>query len=295
MENEAAESRDELETFLTDVRELMVESLGDTPIGQLVNGSKGMVGSGKLLRSRMAFRLLKASPASRISLVHAAAAVEMIHAASLLHDDVIDGGIVRRSAPTFWVKSGIPGAILLGDLLLFKALDITCQVEGGRLTHTLVKMTGEVCEAEAEQELILRGTRSTWENCVRIARCKTGALFAFIGHACGGDDAALQAALQEAGYSIGTAYQISDDLLDVNGSEEDAGKTLGTDEARNKTTAANLGPAEFGDPVAFIEDLTTQATSSLSAWPRIQEAWSFFVETDIQPTLDKHIKILANI
>ena len=272
----------------------MVACLGDTPIGRLVENTEGLLGTGKLLRSRMALRLSKACPAPRTTLLHAAAAVEMIHAASLLHDDVIDGGMIRRGAPAFWTKSGIPGAILLGDLLLFKALDIICQVEDGRLTHKLVQLTGEVCEAESEQELILRGTESTWENCVRIARYKTGALFAFVGYACAGQDKALQSVLQEAGYSIGTAYQISDDILDMAGDESDVGKTLGTDKARDKTTAANLGLTTFTDPVAYVQDLRTSATESLAPWPTIQQAWSQFIRADIQPTLDKHMQNLAN-
>ncbi len=60
---------------------------------------------------------------------------------------------------------GSAGAILLGDLLLFKAIDLICRVADGRYTHDLVKLTGEVCEAESEQELILNGADSELDIC----------------------------------------------------------------------------------------------------------------------------------
>ena len=229
-----------LDAFLDDVRAEMADELSHTTLGKLISDFSSLLGTGKMLRSRMAFRVGPASGIPRDQLVRACAAVEMVHAASLLHDDVIDGGMVRRGAPTFWIERGISGAILLGDLLLFKSLDITGRTRAdGRWTRMLVKCTGEVCEAESEQELVLRGADSTWENCVRIARRKTGALFAFIGYALAGDDPKLQEVLLESGYAVGTAYQLADDVLDATGSEADSGKTLGTDQARSKTTAAS--------------------------------------------------------
>lgn len=278
--------------FLEGVRDCMAKSVGSTPIGRLVRDSNGLLGSGKMLRSRMAWHLGSRASVSPVVLTHAAAAVELIHAASLLHDDVIDGGLLRRCAPTFWRKNGIPGAILLGDLLLFKAVDLTCQVEDGRLTHRLVQLTGEVCEAESEQELILRGRESSWSTCLSIARRKTGALFAFIGFSCAGHDEALQAALQEAGYLVGTAYQISDDVLDVAGDESISGKTLGTDAARRKGTAVTATPAACHDPIAFIRAAPEEAAALLAPWPAVLAGWRRFMAEDMQPALDAHVQAL---
>lgn len=276
--------------FLGSVRNLMAECLGTTPIGRLIRETDGLLGAGKMLRSRMAWHVGTARGVAPMVLTHAAAAVELIHAASLLHDDVIDGGLLRRSAPTFWVKNGIPGAILLGDLLLFKAVDLACQVEEGRLTHRLVQLTGEVCEAESEQELILRGRDSGWASCLSIARRKTGALFAFIGFACAGRDPALQAALEEAGYLIGTAYQISDDILDVAGDETASGKTLGTDAARQKRTAVNNTEPAPEDPVGFIREASEKAESLLARWPDALRGWRSFMQEDMTPALEAHVR-----
>jgi geranylgeranyl pyrophosphate synthase len=217
----------------------------------------------------------------------------MIHAASLLHDDVIDGGFVRRNLPTFWRERGVPAAILVGDLMLFKALDLLGNVDDGRLVRALVRMTGEVCDAESEQELFLRNKTPTWENCVAIARRKTGALFAFAAYAAGGHDAALCATLQEAGYALGTAYQLADDILDVVGTEEDAGKTLGTDEARHKTTAASAVAVTGVDPVTYIERLVQEAEDAIEPWPRLHRAWRQFVDDDLRPVVDKSLTMFA--
>ncbi len=282
--------RDPIDANLDDVRKRMAEALSETVLRHLSSDCKVLVGSGKMLRSRLIFRVGPASGIAHQTLVHAAAAVEMIHAASLLHDDVIDGGYLRRGAPTFWVERGVPGAILVGDLMLFKALDVVSDVENARLTRQLIRMTGEVCDAESEQELLLRNTKPDWENCVKIARRKTGALFAFAAYACGGQDEALSQALNEAGYIIGTAYQLADDILDARGSSEQSGKSHGSDQARNKTTAVTSNADNQRDPVAYVEELCRKAEHLLTPWPAVQEAWRGFISRDMQPALYQNLQ-----
>lgn len=281
----------DLELRLRDTRALMREALSSTPIHSVVSEYDGLMGNGRMLRSRLAFRVGPASGIPVKTLTHAAAAVELIHSASLLHDDVIDGGYLRRGAPAFWVERGIPGAILLGDLMLFKALSLLAEVGDARLVPEVVELTGEVCEAESEQELVLRGRISDWDTCVRIARRKTGALFAFIGYTCGGKDDALCAALREAGYAVGTAYQLADDILDVNGDPESAGKTLGSDRAREKLTAASASAGPM-DRVAYVESLCDSARDHLAPWPAMQEAWDEYVSLDMRPALAKNLGLV---
>ena len=291
------EKADDLQAFLAAVKEVMVHALAATPLQRLNSDFGNLLATGKMLRSRMAYRIGPVSGISRRDLTRACASVEMIHAASLLHDDVIDGGIVRRGAPAFWREQGISGAILLGDLLLFKALDITCTARpDGKWTSRLVRLTGEVCEAESEQELVLRGSKSTWDNCVSIARRKTGALFAFIGYVLGNGNEQLQAALEASGYAVGTAYQLADDILDATGTEEVSGKTLGTDEARHKTTAVSAAQANLGvDPAASIEAFCATSQNNLSRWPDFQESWTVYLEQDICPALKKNLQCLAKL
>jgi geranylgeranyl pyrophosphate synthase len=144
-----------------------------------------------------------------------------------------------------------------------------------------------VCEAETEQELVLREKPADWNACVSIARRKTGPLFAFPAYVSGGDNEALRDTLLEAGYTIGTAYQLADDLLDASGDSEAAGKTLGQDEARNKATAARVALPKDVEPAAYIESLCESAASSLSPWPSVQEAWETYMAYDIGPAIRK--------
>ncbi len=273
---------------LAAVRRLMAGVLAETVLHKLIPDCKSLLGNGKLLCSRLLLRVGTAAGVAPSTLQHAAASVELIHAASLLHDDVIDGGFLRRNLPTFWSEKGVPGAILVGDLMLFKALDLAGRVEGGRLIQLLVRMTGEVCDAESEQELVLRGQTAIWEHSVRIARRKTGSLFAFAAHVCGGDDGILSSTLQDAGYAIGTAYQLADDILDATGDESDSGKTLGTDQARAKTTAATAwdGPT---DASTYVDLLCRQASDSLISWPAVHAAWCGYVEQDLRPALARFL------
>lgn len=282
-----------IEQCLHDVRGVIAEALSRTVLRQITDDPATVVGNGKMLRSRLLFHVGPAAGVPHRTLVHAAAAVEMVHAASLLHDDVIDGGYLRRGAPTFWVERGISGAILVGDMMLFKAVELMCQVEDGRLTPMLVKLTGEVCDAESEQELVLRGKTPNWENCVSIARRKTGALFAFAAGACGGADATLTATLTESGYAVGTAYQLADDILDATGTEESSGKSLGSDEARGKTTAATIEQAEHTEAVAYVDQLCRRAEEALRPWPAVHHAWRAFMNADLHPALKKNLAFAA--
>lgn len=280
------------ETFLRDVRKRMRSSLSHTPFADVLNNLPGILGSGKMLRSRLTFRLGTATDIPRDALLHAAAAVEIIHAASLLHDDVIDGGTLRRGEPAFWVKYGVSGAILLGDLLLIKAIQQIHEVGNTELSGLFLRLIEEVCLGESEQELFCRGQTANWKAYEDFARRKTGALFAFAARACGGSDPALNRVLSECGYNIGTAYQLADDILDASGNPSKTDKTLGTDRFRAKNTAVSLSRDDRTAPVLRIRELCDQAERALRAlapWPRLQAAWAVYMDLDMGPTLKKYL------
>jgi geranylgeranyl pyrophosphate synthase len=277
----------ELQDFLREVKGLMTGCIADTSLSFLATECKNVFAGGKMLRSRLIWRLRHATANAVNTLAHAAAAVELIHSASILHDDVIDGGVMRRGMPTFWKERGQAGAILLGDLLLFKGIELVCRVEGGRLTHELVKLTGEVCEAESEQELILQGQPSRLETCIRIARRKTGALFAFMGFAAAGGDEQLQETLRECGYQLGTAYQLADDILDANGDEAAAGKTLRSDLRRDIVSAAAVDDRIDLSPQEYIRRTLARCEADLVAYPGACTGLRDYVQKDLEPALNQ--------
>ena len=274
----------DVDLHLDQVRGLMIRALEETSLRTMLPDASALVGfGGKMLRSRLAYRLGSVTGADPEVLLHGSAAVEMIHTASLLHDDVIDGGVLRRGMPTFWVEKGSAGAILVGDLLLFKAIDLMCRVAGGAHTHDLVKLTGEVCEAESEQELLLDGSESKLEVCQSIARRKTGALFAFAAMIAGSGNTERTARLKEAGYLVGTVYQLADDILDTR-DHAPAGKTLGTDAARGIVSAARLAPETL---LPHLKTLLQNARDLLQEDGEALQGLNAYLDQDLEPAIEK--------
>ena len=271
------------------VRSIMMDSLRETPISKLLPPGNNIMGSGKMLRAQLTLNLCQANGVEEKTGLHAAAAVEIIHGASLLHDDVIDGGVLRRNAPTFWKKHGINGTILLGDLLVFKGLNLLVQVERPDLLQELIDLSAQVCQSEVEQELLLRGTPGTWAECEHIARAKTGSLFAFAAVAAANESPKQIDALREAGFILGTAYQLVDDILDDSGNEAVSGKTLGKDQERGKTTAITATKNAPADPVDYVVKLLAASSAQLNAWPSLKMAWDHFLDQTMRPTLETHL------
>ena len=274
---------------LKTVQTIMVEGLRNTNIAKLLPTRNNIMGNGKMLRAQLTLAMGTANGIDEKTCLHAAAAVEIIHGASLLHDDVIDGGILRRGAPTFWKKHGTNGAILLGDLLVFKGLDQLVKVDRSDLLQELINMSAYVCQSEVEQELLLRGTPGTWAECEQIARAKTGSLFAFAAAAAANDEPGQTEAMREAGFIVGTAYQLVDDILDCSGNEEVSGKTLGKDQERGKTTAITATKNAPENPVDYIDSLLNASADQLAPWPDLQAAWNGFLDEVMKPVLDKHL------
>jgi geranylgeranyl pyrophosphate synthase len=240
---------------------------------------------GKMLRTRFAGKLAAAvaTPPAGATLARACAAVEMVHTASLYHDDVIDSGLIRRARPTLWRTTGASAAVLIGDILLCEAMGLLLDTEGGRHVRPFVAKVSEVCLGEAEQEFVLRGRQWDEETCLRIARAKTGPLFAFGAGVSGGADRDLCRALEEAGYRIGTAYQLADDLLDVLGREDVAGKTLGTDGARGKFTLAHASKEGRRSIAGHIARQCGSGLDCLARWPAARDTLAGFIACDLLP------------
>ena len=282
---------DPVSAGLARVSDAMARALAPTVLAGLDGDVPQILGPGKMLRARLALRLGIARQVPESVLVPAAAAVELVHAASLLHDDVIDGALLRRHAPAFWKTHGAHGAILAGDVLLIQAIGLLSGETLCPLANDLVRFCAELCNAEAEQELFLRHANPGREKILDIARRKTGALFAFAAGAAAGSDDPLRHALHEAGYAIGTAYQLADDLLDETGDERSAGKTLGLDRARRQPTAAC---AFTGGAPALAQEcraLHQQALAALVSWSNARNALRDYLAHDMDPVLQSMLPL----
>ncbi len=172
-------------------------------------------------------------------LVNVAVIIEMIHLATLVHDDVMDAATVRRRQPTLAARWGNSVAVLVGDCLFAHALSLAANFLTTDVCRAVAESTGTVCSGEILQSHRRRRWTLTRADYFKVLEMKTAELFALacsLGARMAGGGTVEQAALRRHGLALGTAYQIFDDCLDVFGSEQTAGKSLGTDLATGKVT-----------------------------------------------------------
>ena len=283
----------DVDHYIAEVKGAIREALDQTPLHPLLDQLSGSLYGGKMLRSRMAFRMGVPSGVPVPILVRGAAAIEMLHAASLLHDDVIDGASLRRNAPAFWVSRGTSGSILVGDMMVCTSFSMIMQAQSNELIPEFVSRAREMCEAEVEQEL-LRREDPDWETSVKFARNKTGSLFAFIGFLSGVSSPELAVITREIGHIAGTAYQLADDIFDSYGDKTKADKSLGLDARKPKTTAVSGWKHDQrgapGDPVAFIRELCAKPDVLLAGHPAALAGWHDYLEQDLEPAIGKFVK-----
>lgn len=244
---------------------------------------------GKRLRPILVFEGAALAGGNRLSVIPAACALEMMHSYSLVHDDLpaMDDDDFRRGKPTCHRVFGEANAILTGDALLTRAFELLAQnamikgVNPGRVLRVIEEVSqaagsqgmvgGQVLDLESEGKNIEEPDLET------IHRLKTGELF----------KAALRAGALLAGMAeeelscldsyargFGLAFQITDDILDVQGDEALIGKPVGSDEKNNKITYPRLYGLEgaqvlarenveaclnslkgFGEQAAFLRNL----------------------------------------
>ena len=202
------------------------------------------------------------SAAREPELIAAAAAVELIHSATLVHDDVLDGAHLRRGVPTVWAQGGRDLAVATGDLLFSRAFSELTAIGSLAAVRSLSRATS----ALAEGELLQR--QDAWNAAVPVERyllrceLKTARLFEA---ACemGGSGRALQRRADRRlggfGRSIGLAFQLLDDVIDVAGPASLTGKHRGTD-LLDGTVTLPLILARERDPQLAALDLRTITT-----------------------------------
>ena len=169
----------------------------------------------------------------------AAAVVELIHTATLVHDDILDGAVVRRKVATLNARFGDQLAVLGGDVLFSKAYRAAAHLDDPFASRYLSDVVGEILEGEIHQDLVARNAGLTEAEYRAIIRGKTAALYEaalVVGAHYAGGDAAARSALGRYGHHLGMAFQMVDDRLDLTGEEATVGKSLGRDLSEGKTT-----------------------------------------------------------
>jgi octaprenyl-diphosphate synthase len=171
------------------------------------------------------------TPARRDDVIESAVALELIHSATLLHDDIIDGGETRRGKPSALAVYGLGDTLVAGDFLFCRAFALCARFE-----PTVIRWAAEACVALTEGEILQarfrRNPAVTPDDYLAIVDRKTAALFAAgartAAHLAGASGELVEL-MRTCGAHVGRAFQMQDDLLDVEGTTARTGKPRGID------------------------------------------------------------------
>lgn len=219
-------------------RILFAEMRADVPwMNQLLNSSS--LAQGKRMRPMLL--LLAGAQTGQLTEAHfaMAAAVEMVHVATLVHDDVIDEAEVRRHQPTVNHQHGPKVSVLLGDYLFTHAFSVSTRSRNIDAISILAHAGNRLCEGEMRQNHHQGDLHLKQSEYLEIISDKTAELVAaacHLGAILSGANEHVCAGFEKYGRDLGIAFQIIDDILDIDGSFESMGKTLGTDAASHKLT-----------------------------------------------------------
>jgi geranylgeranyl diphosphate synthase, type II len=231
---------------------------------------------GKRIRPMLCLETARVFAEDVTAALHPACAIEFIHTYSLIHDDLpaLDNDDLRRGKPTCHKKFGEATAILAGDALLTLAFETigATPVDAERRVAILMEVAtaagtvngmvgGQVADLEAEGKRVAPGMLEY------IHRSKTAALIRgaiTAGALCAGAPAADAARLRKFGETIGWAFQVTDDILDVEESSAALGKTAGKDIAQQKATYPAVYGLERSHEIA--NELATSAIQELDTY-----------------------------
>lgn len=207
-------------------------------------GAEGYVryaleGGGKRLRPALVLLAGKVAGGWTEPVRDLAVIVELVHVASLVHDDVLDRADLRRSRATCNAKWGTELSVLLGDALFAHGLQLATKLEDAEVARKIAEASRNLCEGEILQTQRRFDLKMSTADYLQMVGLKTGALFRaaaevpFLLHRA---PEIRREAARSFGYQLGLAYQIYDDVLDLDGTDEESGKTLGTDLRKGKWT-----------------------------------------------------------
>lgn len=210
----------------------------------------GLFNGGKRIRPLLVVLCARLCGCRDEGVYELARAFEYLHAATLFHDDVIDNAVTRRGRPAVNRQFGLVAAILAGDFLHARSMEIVGSLAGREGLRIFSEATAGMVDGEFMQ-LRNASQLSLAESDYREAIMgKTGLLIAAsceIGALYGGADQARQEALRSYGVGLGCAFQMIDDLLDYTGDQQKTGKRLGNDLVEGKMTLPLIGALTRAD------------------------------------------------
>ncbi len=268
--------KDYLKTLVSDVDVALDDFLpmpGETP-GAIHEAMRyAIFAGGKRLRPVLCIAAAEACGGTQASALRAACAVELMHTYSLVHDDLpcMDDDDLRRGRPTCHKVYGEGMAVLCGDALLTESFALLAKSEPSA-RYMVGDMISELASAGGSRKLIGgqvldlegEGQQLNKEQLLAIHEAKTAALLVTslrLGGMTANASTEQLSALSDFGYSLGLAFQVIDDILDVTQTTKSLGKTAGKDVAANKSTYPSVWGLEESRIEA--ERLTHEALDAL--------------------------------
>jgi len=291
-----------LKTSMTDAAAAVEDTLdsllqlGGDPEDRVIEAMRyAVLNGGKRVRPFMVLSSAEMFGVDRSSALRAAAAVEMVHCYSLVHDDLpaMDNDDLRRGKPTCHKQFDVATAILAGDALLTRGFEVLADAETHQDAKVRADLVLALAEASGERgmvggqmlDLMAESSTLTMPEITRMQRMKTGMLISVsceMGAILGQASDNARHALHAYAHDLGLAFQIADDLLDVEGSTEKVGKKTGKDDAAGKSTFVSLLGVERAREQARM--LSDQASQHLEIFGDkshlLQQLAHFVVERD---------------
>jgi len=226
---------------------------------------------GKRIRPALVILGSKFHEADEETVVPLAASVELLHTATLVHDDLLDGAVLRRGSPTLNTSFRAGAVVLVGDYLFARAADQAAATASVPVVTVFAQTLMSICGGELRQAFDGAGWRRTKEDYYQSTYSKTASLFtasAETGAIVSGAPERTVRALREYGYNLGMAFQILDDILDFTGDEKELGKPIGSDLRQRTATLPlllfleidsghDIVSSVFDEPQAAEEDIQT--------------------------------------
>ncbi|HET9914476.1 MAG TPA: polyprenyl synthetase family protein [Anaerolineales bacterium] len=215
---------------------------------------------GKRIRPTLGLLVGNMLGAPEEKLITLGASVELLHTATLVHDDLIDGALLRRGMPTLNARWSPAATVLTGDFLFARAAKLAAETDHLPLMKLFAETLATIVNGELTQMFSARGVIDRGNYYQRIY-AKTASLFEMAALAAtmvATEDEELRASMKIFGYEVGMAFQIVDDILDFTGDQSTVGKPIGSDLLNGLVTLPAIYFAEANpddeDVLALPED-----------------------------------------
>ena len=190
-----------------------------------------LLAGGKRIRPTLGLLVGNMLGAPEEKLITLGASVELLHTATLVHDDLIDGALLRRGMPTLNARWSPAATVLTGDFLFARAAKLAAETDYLPLMKLFAETLATIVNGELTQMFSARGIIER-DNYYQRIYAKTASLFEMAALAAtmvATEDEEIRESMKSFGYEVGMAFQIVDDILDFTGEQSAVGKPIGSD------------------------------------------------------------------